>query len=190
MRLRIVQTQAQTWLPRRVDNNSPVLRSPINSTDNFATFTGRSTSRSPFLVLEVVVYFAAPCFLIDDDSANWTRANTHRGQRLSLFTGLERPPCFPRQRSGVAPLPPARFCVLPVSKINHRVMSNLSAPNNFVHRRGERNGEPQSEPRLSCVVHSAPMGVVLMEVSASAVPRRLNETTRRLLVFDSFSVAL
>jgi hypothetical protein len=32
-------------------------------------------------------------------------------------------------------------------------------------------------------------GVVLVEVSASAVPRRLNETTRRLLVFDSFSVA-
>jgi hypothetical protein len=32
-------------------------------------------------------------------------------------------------------------------------------------------------------------GVVLVEVSASAVPRWLNETTRRLLVFDSFSVA-
>src|SRR5258707_2628584 len=32
-------------------------------------------------------------------------------------------------------------------------------------------------------------GVVLVEVSARAVPRRLNETMRRLFVFDSFSVA-
>jgi hypothetical protein len=39
------------WLPRRVQNNSPVLRSSINSTKNFTTFTGRSASRSPFSVL-------------------------------------------------------------------------------------------------------------------------------------------
>src|SRR6266852_8797860 len=53
---------------------------------------------------------------------------THGEQSLSLFTGLERPPRFRWQRSGVAP---AHSGVLPVSKINRRVMRNLSAPNNF-----------------------------------------------------------
>jgi hypothetical protein len=51
--------------------------------------------------------------------------------------GLERPPRFPWQRSGVAP---AQHGVLPVSKIHRRVVCNLCAPNNF-------------EPRLSCAVH-------------------------------------
>jgi hypothetical protein len=53
---------------------------------------------------------------------------TQHEQRIILFTGLERPPRFPWQRSGVAPAQPG---VLPASKINCRAMRNLCAPNNF-----------------------------------------------------------
>ena len=38
-------------LPLRVQNNSADLRSPMNSTNSFATFAGKSISRSPFSVL-------------------------------------------------------------------------------------------------------------------------------------------
>jgi hypothetical protein len=132
------------------------------------------------------MYFAAPCFLIDDDSANWTRAKTHREQRLSLFTGLERPPRFPWQRSGVAP---AQFCVMPVSKLNRRHMQphrSQQLPstvelNGTVNRRVNRVFHAPFTPRLW----------VLSWWRCRRAPflRRLNEATRRLLVFDSFSVA-
>jgi hypothetical protein len=45
--------------------------------------------------------------------------------RFSETCGLERPPRFPWQRSGVAP---AHSGVLPVSKINGPVKRNLNAP--------------------------------------------------------------
>jgi len=44
------------------------------------------------------------------------------------YVGLERPPRFPWQRSGVAP---AQHGVLPMYKIHPRVACNLCVPNNF-----------------------------------------------------------
>src|SRR6266403_4261327 len=45
------------------------------------------------------------------------------------------------------------FCPCPKSIVASCATSGL--PTTSVHRRGERNGEPQSEPRLSCLVHPA-----------------------------------
>src|SRR5215472_16185146 len=58
----------------------------------------------------------------------WDAGQIHRQQRLSLFAGLERPPRFPWQRSGVAPAQPS---VLPASKIDRRARRNLCALHNF-----------------------------------------------------------
>src|SRR5258708_358789 len=51
------------------------------------------------------------------------------------------------------------FCPCPKSIVASYATSAF--PVTSVHRRGERNGEPQSEPRLSCAVH--PVSVLLVE---------------------------
>src|SRR6266849_6770151 len=50
------------------------------------------------------------------------------------------------------------FCLCPKSLAASRAISAF--PTTSVHRGGERNGEPQSEPRNSCAVHPAPMLLV------------------------------
>src|SRR5260370_31668302 len=51
------------------------------------------------------------------------------------------------------------FCPCPKSIVASYATS--ASPTTSVHHRGERNGEPQSEPRLSCAVH--PVSVLLVE---------------------------
>src|SRR5437899_12787160 len=117
-----------------------------------ATAIGSCSSYSRFTIsggLLMIDMISPSLFLPDLDAGK-----THGEQRLSQFTGLERPPRFPWQRSGVAP---AQFCVLPASKINVASCATLVLPITSVHRGGERNGEPQSEPRLSCAVHPLPV---------------------------------
>ena len=53
------------------------------------------------------------------------------------------------------------FVFCPCSKSIVASCATSAFPVTSVHRRGERNGEPQSEPGLSCAVH--PGAVLLVE---------------------------
>ena len=72
------------------------------------------------------------------------------GVACVIIHGLERPPRFRWQRSGVAPAQPG---VLPRPKSTIALCATSVLPITSVHRRGERNGEPQSEPCRSYAVH-------------------------------------
>jgi hypothetical protein len=78
------------------------------------------------------------------------RRRTRAKHGKKYLPGLERPPRFGWQRSGVAP---AQHGVLPVSKSIAASCATSAFSIISVHRGGERNCEPHSEPRLSCTVH-------------------------------------
>ena len=56
---RLRMFDCDSGLPFREQNSSPDLRSPMNSINSFATFSGRSISRSPLIVLRKSVIAAA-----------------------------------------------------------------------------------------------------------------------------------
>jgi len=75
---------------------------------------------------------------------------THGEQSLSLFTGLERPPRFPWQRSGVAP---AHSDVLPASKLNVAPCATSMFPTTSRHPGGDANGDGEGYVCLSRTRH-------------------------------------
>src|SRR5438445_3797254 len=91
-----------------------------------ATAIGSCSSYSRFTIsggLLMIDMISPSLFLPDLDAGK-----THGEQSLSLFTGLERPPRFPWQRSGVASSPFRGFARV---QTECRAMRNLYAPNNF-----------------------------------------------------------
>ena len=75
---------------------------------------------------------------------------THGEQRITLFTGLERPPRFPWQRSGVAP---AHSDVLPASKLNVAPCATSMFPTTSRHPGGDANGDGEGYVCLSRTRH-------------------------------------
>src|SRR6266404_9768426 len=70
---------------------------------------------------------------------------------------------FRGNEAGSPPLPPPlqpSFVFCPCPKLIVTSCTTSALPITSVHRRGERNGEAQSEPRLSCAVHTTPMGFI------------------------------
>src|SRR6202158_5272312 len=78
------------------------------------------------------------------------RGKTHGEQSLSLFTGLERPPRFPWQRSGVAP---AHSGGLPASKLNVAPCATSMLPTTSRHPGGDANGDGEGYVCLSRTRH-------------------------------------
>jgi len=66
---------------------------------------------------------------------------------VDVFTGLERPPRFPWQRSGVAP---AHSEVLPASKWIVALCATSMLPTTSRHPGGDANGDG----RVMCVFHA------------------------------------
>src|SRR6266550_3596246 len=89
----------------------------------------------------------------------WTRGKTHGEQGIILFTGLERPPRFRWQRSGVAP---AHSGVLPASKLNVAPCATSMLPTTSRHPGGDANGDGEGYVCLSRTRHrgegSLPLG--------------------------------
>src|SRR5438094_10327730 len=75
---------------------------------------------------------------------------THGEQSLSLFSGLERPPRFPWQRSGVAP---AHSGVLPASKMIVAPCATAMLPTTSRHPGGDANGDGEGYGCLSRTRH-------------------------------------
>src|SRR6266853_3166961 len=75
---------------------------------------------------------------------------THGEQSLSLFTGLERPPRFRWQRSGVAP---AHSGGLPASKLNVAPCATSMLPITSRHPGGDAHGDGEGYVRLSRTRH-------------------------------------
>src|ERR1700680_4502600 len=125
-----------------------------------ATAIGSCSSYSRFTISGglLMIDMISPSFFISSRPYYKLDAGkTHGEQRIALFTGLERPPRFPWQQSGVAP---AHSGVLPASKLTIAPCATSVLPITSVHRKGERNGEPQSEPCRSYAVHPLSDSVV------------------------------
>jgi hypothetical protein len=75
---------------------------------------------------------------------------TQGEQRIILFTGLERPPRFPWQRSGVAP---AHSGVLPASKLTVAPCATSMLPTTSRHPGGDANGDGEGYVCLSRTRH-------------------------------------
>ena len=75
---------------------------------------------------------------------------THGEQRITLFTGLERPPRFPWQRSGVAP---AHSGVLLASKWIVASCATSMLPTTSRHPGGDANGDGEGYVCLSRTRH-------------------------------------
>jgi hypothetical protein len=75
---------------------------------------------------------------------------THSEQSLFLFTGLERPPRFPWQQSGVAP---AHSGVLPASKSIAASCATSTLPTTSRHHWGDANRDGTGDVCLSRIRH-------------------------------------
>jgi hypothetical protein len=123
--------------------------------------TGSSNSYSRFTCWGGLLMIDM-CFLLSLLSLPWTRAKHFANRALPCLRGWSDPTILlgsqrlPKSGS----LQPSRgFCPRPKSTIALCATSLL--PITSVHRRGERNGEPHSEPCRSCAVH--PVSYLLVE---------------------------
>src|SRR2546430_16242678 len=122
-----------------------------------ATAIGSCSSYSRFTISGglLMIDMISPSLFLPDLDAGKTQGE----QSLSLFTGLERPPRFPWQRSGVAP---AHSGGLPASKLNVAPCATSMLPTTSRHPRGDANGDGEGYVCLSSTRHRGEGSLLLV----------------------------
>src|SRR6266481_4684616 len=140
-----------------------------------ATAIGSCSSYSRFTIsggLLMIDMISPYLFLALQDAGK-----THGEQRIILFTGLERPPRFPWQRSGVAP---AHSGGLPASKLNVAPCATSMLPITSRHPGGDANGDGEGYVCLSRTRHRGEGSLLLVNgVRGPGRSRRMRSEERR-----------